>query len=257
MKDNRLTVSEQLEAKNPWYIAEQKLQLTIPAMRELIENRWSIIEKTILMMKKNNKEIDSFLVLDAGCGDGNNLLGLQKVSKNLGIDIQLYALDYNTLRVKRVKEEGGFNNVYCASLLQLPFPKQTFDLVICNQVLEHIPDYMLALHELYRVTKKNSYLLLGVPNEGCFIAQLRNNVLQRSILSNTDHVNFFTVKSLSKYTQLVGYSIKRVFRFGLFLPHFYLYLFLMKFTTMRKIVYTLGKLFPSQSADLQLLLHKK
>ncbi|OGD86047.1 methyltransferase type 11 [Candidatus Curtissbacteria bacterium RBG_13_35_7] len=49
-----------------------------------------------------------------------------------------------------------------ADVTNLPFKKESFDVVICAQVLEHLPfkDFSKALKELYRVTKKSVVITL-------------------------------------------------------------------------------------------------
>ncbi len=48
-------------------------------------------------------------------------------------------------------------------LLDLHFPDGSFDLVICNHVLEHIPDDLAAMREVFRVLKPGGRALLQVP----------------------------------------------------------------------------------------------
>lgn len=50
-----------------------------------------------------------------------------------------------------------------ADILDLPFGDETFDVVICNHVLEHIEDDRKAMSELYRVMKKGGWGILQVP----------------------------------------------------------------------------------------------
>jgi SAM-dependent methyltransferase len=45
----------------------------------------------------------------------------------------------------------------------MPFTDQEFDVVICNHVLEHVPDDRKALREIFRVLKINGYALMQVP----------------------------------------------------------------------------------------------
>jgi ubiquinone/menaquinone biosynthesis C-methylase UbiE len=48
-------------------------------------------------------------------------------------------------------------------LRTLPFPNSTFDAIICNHVLEHIPDDAKAMAELLRVLRRGGWGILQVP----------------------------------------------------------------------------------------------
>jgi hypothetical protein len=46
---------------------------------------------------------------------------------------------------------------------QMPFPENTFDVVLCNHVLEHVDDDIKAMSEIARVLKPGGYSILQVP----------------------------------------------------------------------------------------------
>ncbi|WP_027377280.1 class I SAM-dependent methyltransferase [Kaistella palustris] len=50
-----------------------------------------------------------------------------------------------------------------ADILDLPFDDESFDIVFCNHVLEHIDDDRKAMRELYRVMRKGGWGILQVP----------------------------------------------------------------------------------------------
>jgi len=50
-----------------------------------------------------------------------------------------------------------------ADICNLPFEDDSFDFILCNHVLEHIPDDTKAMQELYRVLKPNGTAILQVP----------------------------------------------------------------------------------------------
>ena len=50
-----------------------------------------------------------------------------------------------------------------ADILDLPFEDESFDVIFCNHVLEHIIDDRKAMSELYRVMKKGGWGILQVP----------------------------------------------------------------------------------------------
>jgi len=91
-------------------------------------------------------------ILDVGCGDGalTNLLSRERY-QIVGYDRSEEALKH----VEVEKKKGGIDYIQ--------FPDKSFDLLICSQVLEHIPDtiYQKSIDELCRVTKK--YIVIGVP----------------------------------------------------------------------------------------------
>jgi SAM-dependent methyltransferase len=189
-------------------------------------------------------------LLDAGCGDGNNIAALRTILAERGYDAIVVGSDYNELRLARASARTQALPLK-SDLLQLPFPDRAFDLVLCNHVIEHIPADVDAMRELARVLDNDGLLLLGVPNEGCALARLRNNVLQRSILRTTDHVNFYTGKALTARMRTAGLApLEPPMREGFFLPHLGLMLRLREMHAGRRLLAALAALLPSQSAGL-------
>ena len=102
-------------------------------------------------------------MLDAGCGEGFLLDHLQNDGLELdytGSDLSLDAIEWS-----RANMFPDFKaNV--ADIHRLPYPDNAFPLVVCLEVLEHIPDSALGLQELARVSSE--YLILSVPHEPFF-----------------------------------------------------------------------------------------
>ncbi len=48
-------------------------------------------------------------------------------------------------------------------ITNIPFKDDDFDVIICNHVLEHIPDDTKAMHEIYRILKPGGWAILQVP----------------------------------------------------------------------------------------------
>jgi ubiquinone/menaquinone biosynthesis C-methylase UbiE len=108
-------------------------------------------------------------VLDAGCGPGRHLSeafrrnGVQVV----GIDInpEDVVKTRNILRIMDNEGEGGKGpwGVCVGDITKLPYPDVAFDVVICSEVLEHIPDDRQAIDEIIRVLKPGGLLAVSVP----------------------------------------------------------------------------------------------
>ena len=54
-----------------------------------------------------------------------------------------------------------------ADILDLPFENESFDIIFCNHVLEHIEDDQKAMSELYRVMRKDGWGIFQVPMKNC------------------------------------------------------------------------------------------
>ncbi len=248
---------EQIFSGNAWYIDEQfTKQYDRPGSRAVIENRWKIFQEAIALFVINNPD-KKIKILDAGCGDGINLLGLHNSIISNGWNAELFGTDYNPIRVERASKLKYVKQVVKSTLNELPFSDGMFDIVLCNHVLEHIPEDKEVLLELKRVVQQGGMLILGVPNEGCFLAWLRNHILQRSILHTTDHVNFYTKKSIINLLVEAGFSVSKVETSGFFLPHFILSYVISTLSLGRKFLQFLGKIWKSQCSDLITISYNK
>lgn len=109
------------------------------------------------------RQTNTYQLLDAGCGEGfglNHLLQLGLPLDYVGSDISPDAL-----RWARHNLIPGLR-ASVADLYHLPYANNTFPLVICLEVLEHLPDSAVGLRELARVS--SGYLILSVPHEPFF-----------------------------------------------------------------------------------------
>ncbi len=65
--------------------------------------------------------------------------------------------------VPEIYSYAGPVKVIKADITQIPFDSNSFDFILCNHVLEHIPDDSLAMSELYRVMKNGGVGIFQVP----------------------------------------------------------------------------------------------
>jgi len=85
-------------------------------------------------------------------------LGGNKIRKRGQFDIERYDLHvvYANLSISKRPDVQ-------ADACYIPFPDKKFDVVICSELLEHVPDPRAVLREAYRVLREGGILLVCVP----------------------------------------------------------------------------------------------
>ncbi|MEM4587743.1 MAG: methyltransferase domain-containing protein [Candidatus Jordarchaeales archaeon] len=121
-------------------------------------------EVYILKMKPFLKQISGLTVLDVGCGIGGACLALANLA-NLVVGIEINPLAIPLAKLKAKKAVKGAIDFILASGLNMPFRRGSFNLVICNDVLEHVDDKDKLLKEINSVLAKNGHLFLTTPNK--------------------------------------------------------------------------------------------
>lgn len=130
----------------------------------LIAERLNVIKSAI--------PSDVKTILDAGCGNGAITNALEADYEVLGVDFSPAALEH--VRAPKL----------LASVTYLPLDDDSFDLVMCNEVWEHLStaDLHKAVAEAIRVTRR--HLLVGVP----YREQLEAGLIRCGDCSNVFHV---------------------------------------------------------------------
>lgn len=154
-------------------------------------------------------------LLDVGCWDGSSsqrwgaALGAKRI---LGVEVYegpAVAAEGRGIEVARLDLESE----------RLPWPDASADVVVCNQVLEHLKDIWLPMNEMHRVLRPGGHAVLSVPN----LASLHNRVLlalgrqPTSIRLFGPHVRGFAFGEFRALVELGGaYAIERQLTAGFY-----------------------------------------
>ena len=102
-------------------------------------------------------------ILDAGSGDGSLCIKLAgKGCKAMGIDLSKTAIAKAQQRIRQTGLEDRISLVR-GDITRISFINDYFDGIVCGEVLEHIPNHVAAIQELYRVLKPGGYCIITVP----------------------------------------------------------------------------------------------
>jgi SAM-dependent methyltransferase len=147
-------------------------------------------------------------LLDVGCWDGEfsrrcgTALGAARI---LGVEVYeapAALAEQRGLEVARIDLEAE----------RLPWPDASVDVVVCNQVLEHLKNIWLPMAEMHRVLRPGGHAILSVPN----LASLHNRVLlmlgrqPTSIFVFGPHVRGYTFREFCDLVERGGaYEIEQ------------------------------------------------
>ena len=101
-----------------------------------------------------------------------------------------------------------------ADICSLPFEENSFDVILCNHVLEHIPDDTKAMEELYRVLKPGGWGIFQIPQDLKRAETYEDNSItdrdeRAQIFGQYDHVRIYGRDYFDKLRS-VGFTVDEV-----------------------------------------------
>lgn len=147
-------------------------------------------------------------ILEVGCNDGAFCATLKRA------DREIWGVDMNEIAAKKASAictfvlVGDFNSIFDQ------LPKNHFDCVIFNDVLEHIYSPWDTIRQVKDLLSPNGVLVSSIPNFR-YIDNLITEILfkgefrykpEGGILDDT-HIRFFTLKSMCRMHREQGYEV--------------------------------------------------
>lgn len=150
-------------------------------------------------------------ILTLGGGIANDLWHLTQNNFVVNADYATSGLEVG----KKFGVQGVSVNLNaCAAL---PFSDRTFDLIVCNDILEHLLDPLSVLKEAIRVLRDDGTIVISIPNHFYWPMRLRlllgRGIIWRGILSDHGqlyhewdymHIRFFTYKGFRQFLDAAG-----------------------------------------------------
>ncbi|MFP4444728.1 MAG: class I SAM-dependent methyltransferase [Desulfosudaceae bacterium] len=168
-----------------------------------------------------------FKILDIGCGEGRHTAASYRFPDVtvIGADLDFASLQGARQRLDfhdRVGEHGGGAwGLSVTDITRLPFADDSFDLVICSEVLEHIPADKDAMKELVRVVKPGCDLVVSVPRY--YPERICWALSDEYFNANQGHVRIYRKKQLVSRLERLGVrQYARHFAHSLHSPYWWL-----------------------------------
>jgi SAM-dependent methyltransferase len=147
-------------------------------------------------------------VLDVGCATGL----FMKIVARRGVEV--LGLEPNPIMAKiATSQDLNVRNGYFPSALN---ENERFDVIIFNDVFEHIPDLKEILNGCFKLMKKDGYLVINLPNSRGLFFRLASLFTKFGFygpwerlwqtMFYTPHLHYFSPKSLNSYVKLGGFG---------------------------------------------------
>lgn len=166
-------------------------------------------------------------VLEVGCGVGTNIRMLNKLLP-ASMDVEFQGVDISPKAIQEAaeysKKEGirkAFFEVGKAE--DLKYDAGVFDIVICTEVLEHLPGPKVAISEMYRVLKKGGCAIITTPNGTNVFRRLVGKRIKKRLESEVEildphelrddsygHISVLGSRELLRMSRETGFKIEHI-----------------------------------------------
>lgn len=107
-----------------------------------------------------------FRILDVGCADGPFLPTLNYYAKSIvATDINKELIERSHYITRNILFNSKRINLMASDGLALPFRNESFNIIFCLEVLEHVNNPRLVIEEIYRILKKDGTFISTIPVE--------------------------------------------------------------------------------------------
>ena len=138
-------------------------------------------------------------LLDVGCSVGLLIDTARNRGWSVaGTDVSEWAIEYTRSR--------GFET-YLGVLEDIPLPPRSFDVVVLNHVIEHVPDPVALLQGCRELISAGGVLFVGLPNFGSIMAQIERE--HWPALQPDEHIWQFSRRTLGRLLRQNGFVPRR------------------------------------------------
>lgn len=160
---------------------------------------------------KERQELTEFLpdtfdfVLEIGCGEGGFSYAYASARESWGIEPN---------KMRGARAASKLNHLFLETYqdVQNQLPDRYFDLIICNDVIEHMPDHDAFLNSIKKKITPNGAVIGSIPNVR-YYRNLEHLLFEKDWqyedkgIRDRTHLRFFTEKSLTRSIQNNGFTI--------------------------------------------------
>lgn len=167
-----------------------------------------------------NNPLNNLSLLDIGSSTGimTHLLS-KKFKRTIGIDIDKKAVEYAQKRFENNKLK-----FYVQDCMNINYPDNSFDVVNCSHIYEHVPDSKRLMDEIYRVLKPGGVCFFAAGNRFVFmeahyklpflsvipkfLAHKYIKLFNRADFYYETHLTYWGLKKLTSKFEIFDYTLE-------------------------------------------------
>ncbi len=143
-------------------------------------------------------------ILEVGCGVGYFCELLNKY----GVEISGIDISPDSIASCKNNIEGNF---YVGDAESLTFEDESFDKLLCTEVLEHVENDKIALEGMFRVLKPNGYLVMTIPTQdGIFGAKIKNIMHVHGEGPGKHEREGYSKKEIIELVESTGFKVDKI-----------------------------------------------
>ncbi|MFQ5687853.1 MAG: class I SAM-dependent methyltransferase [Candidatus Scalindua sp.] len=152
------------------------------------------------------------ILLDIGCGPGH----LAKTIKMSISKIEIHGIDFSPVAVEHAKTIMDKCWHLNLDIEDIPAKSNSYDAIVCLEVLEHVYDINHVLCEMRRVLKPSGRILISVPNLAFwrYRLQLMLGQVPHDEVLNEQHIRVFNLSTLQARVERSGLKLEQCWGYG-------------------------------------------
>lgn len=193
---DRLLVADEYATSDP-YSVENNIER--PFHRNRISLTIELVREAVSLLSYNPE------ILDLGCGQGH----ITEMIRRALPESRLTGLDYSSSAIKYAHEHFPEIDFSVGDIHDAPYAPMFFDVVVCNNVWEHVADPLLLLRKIKRIIKPGGHLVISTPSRyrtQNLVRALRGKPV---VLMSRYHVTEYTVGQVGEQLAHEGFSVKK------------------------------------------------
>ncbi|GMU24698.1 MAG: hypothetical protein AMXMBFR13_47710 [Phycisphaerae bacterium] len=145
-------------------------------------------------------------ILDLGCGEGHMTAEFQKCVPGGEVS----GLDYSVSAIAQATARYPGIDFIVADACSPPYADSYFDVVVCANLWEHVPDPLALLAIISRISKPGAWLIISTPSRYRYSNLIRALLGRPVQLMSGYHVTEYTVGQVSEQLRFGGFDVREV-----------------------------------------------